>query len=137
MENNLNVIVVDDSAVERSMVLDHLSKYSNLKVKEFANGEFLIRELIVGHVQEPDLILLDYFLDAAPGGAKDGLEILNKLKEIAPNTKVIMMTSVTNERIKELANQKGALDYVVKGAQGFDQLDSVLSKHGFVKTVAA
>src|SRR5215207_7069718 len=109
MEKTLNVIVVDDSAVERSMVLDHLSKYPNLKVKEFANGEFLIRELIVGHVQEPDLILLDYFLDAAPGGAKDGLEILNKLKEISPNTKVIMMTSVTNERIKELANQKGAL----------------------------
>jgi DNA-binding NarL/FixJ family response regulator len=72
---------------------------------------------------------MDYFLDTAIGGSKDGLEILSKLKEICPNTQVIMLTSVSNEKVKELAKQKGALDYVVKSAVSYQQLDSVLQKH--------
>lgn len=54
---------------------------------------------------------------------------LDKLKEISPKTDVIMLTSVDNKKIIELAKKKGALDYVVKSATGFNELDSVLKKH--------
>jgi hypothetical protein len=40
-----------------------------------------------------------------------------------------MLTSVSNEKIKELARQKGAIDYVVKSTVSYQQLDSVLQKH--------
>ncbi len=95
-----SVFIVEDSAIERSMLTDHLSKYPNLEIKEFASGD-----------------------------SCHGLEILSKLKEICPNTQVIMLTSVTNEKVMELAKQKGALDYVVKSAVSYQQLDSVLQKH--------
>ena len=123
------VFIVEDSEIERSMLKDHLSKYKNLKVKEYSSGSACIKDLIVGNAQEPDLILMDYFLDSNVSTSKDGLESLAKLKEVCPTTNVIMLTSVDNKRIIELAKEKGALDYVVKGSSGFNDLDSVLKKH--------
>ncbi len=127
------IFIVEDNAIERSMLKDHLTKYSNLKIKEYSSGVVCIKELIIGTVEEPDLILMDYFLDSSFGPSKDGLESLAKLKEICPDTDVIMLTSVDNKKIIELARKKGALDYVVKGASGFTDLDSVLKKHFSLK----
>lgn len=127
-EKLTNVFIVDDSEIERSMLTDHLSKYPHLKIKEFSSGDHFIKEFIMGNLEEPDLVLMDYFLDGS-GAAKDGLEILSKLKEISPNTKVIMLTGVHNEKIIDLAKKKGALDYIVKSSVSFNQLDDVLAKH--------
>jgi DNA-binding NarL/FixJ family response regulator len=123
------VFIVEDSEIERSMLKDHLSKYKNLKIKEYSSGSACVKDLIVGNAQEPDLILMDYFLDSNVSTSKDGLESLAKLKEVCPGTNVIMLTSVDNKRIIELAKEKGALDYIVKGSTGFEDLDSVLKKH--------
>ena len=76
---------------------------------------------------------MDYFLNSSFGASNDGLESLTKLKEISPKTDVIMLTSVNNPKIIDLAKQKGALDYVVKSATGFKELDSVLNKHFSLK----
>lgn len=122
------VFIVEDSAIESSMLKDHLSRH-NLEVKEYASGNACIRELVIGTTKEPDLVLLDYFLDSSFGTSKDGLETLTKLKEICPNADVIMFTSVGNEKIIELSKQKGALDYVVKGVDGFKELDEALNRH--------
>jgi len=123
------VFIVEDSEIERSMLKDHLSKYKNLKIKEYSSGSACIKDLIVGNAKEPDLILMDYFLDSNVSTSKDGLESLAKLKEVCPAANVIMLTSVDNKRIIELAKEKGALDYVVKGSSGFSDLDSVLKKY--------
>ena len=129
------VFIVEDSQVQRSMLKDHLTKYSNLKIKEYSSGDACVRELIVGDVQEPDLILMDYFLDSNLSNSRDGLESLAKLKEIYPGINVIMLTSVDNKKIIELATNKGALDYVIKGVSGFSDLDTVLQKHFELKNV--
>jgi len=123
------VYIVEDSAIERSMLKDHLSKYENLKIKEYSSGTACINELVVGTAEEPDLVLMDYFLSSSMGASNDGLESLTKLKEICPDTNVIMLTSVDNQKIIDLAKKKGALDYVVKSAIGFNDLDTVLNKH--------
>ena len=128
-KNLETIFIVEDSAIERSMLKDHLSKYPNLKISEYSSGVACINDLIVGNLDEPDLVLMDYFLDSSFGQSKDGLESLSKLKEICPGTNVIMLTSVDNKRIIELAREKGALDYVVKGVSAFTELDAVLKKH--------
>ena len=92
-----------------------------------------MKEIIMGNIEEPDLVLMDYFLDVSGGASKDGLEILSKLKEIYPDTKVIMLTGVNNEKIKTLAKSKGALDYVVKSPNSYQQLDTVLATHFSLK----
>jgi CheY-like chemotaxis protein len=126
------VYIVEDSDIERTMLKDHLSKYG-LTLKEYSSGTTCIKEIVLGTVEEPDLVVMDYFLESTFGPSKDGLESLDKLREVSPNTSVIMMTSVNNPRIIDLAKQKGALDYVVKGVNGFKELDTILEKHFSLK----
>ncbi len=123
------VFIIEDSLAERAMLKDHLSKYPDLTIKEYSSGDACVKEITLGSVEEPDLVLMDYFLDSAFGASRDGLESLSKLKEICPDTEVIMLTSVDNKRIIDLATQKGALDYVVKGVTAFEELDAALKKH--------
>ena len=122
------VYVVEDNPVERSMIIDFFSRYPDVVVKGFFNGDSCIKDVVVSKVA-PDLILLDYFLDSTMASSKDGLEILTKLKEISPYTEFIMLTSIDNERIMELARKKGAMGYVVKGASGYEMLDTILRKN--------
>ncbi|REJ84772.1 MAG: response regulator [Bacteroidetes bacterium] len=124
-----SVFVVEDSEMERSMLSEHLEKIPGVKVKTFSNGSACLRDIIMENVQEPDLILMDYFMDSAQGSNRDGLEILEKLVEFSPELKVIMFTSVGNEKMIALAKSKGALDYVVKSSAGFEDLDKTLKKH--------
>jgi DNA-binding NarL/FixJ family response regulator len=121
-----SVFIVEDDAIQRTMLTDHLAKYPNLKIRAFSSGDACIRELVSGTVEEPELVLMDYFLDGTFGASKDGLETLTKLKEIYPETDVIMLTSVENEKIQDLAKKKGALGYVVKSAGSFQKLDSII-----------
>ena len=68
-----------------------------------------LRDLrLAGH--DPALVLLDVKL----GWGRNGIEVLREIKEIAPNTKVIMMTSVDDEDTIEEAFNLGAADYIIK-----------------------
>jgi len=122
-----SVYIIEDNPMESNMLIDYLGKYQNLAVKSFVNGDACIKDIVVSK-NNPDLILLDYFLDSADASSKDGLEILTKLREITPYTEFIMLTSVDNERIIELSRKKGAMGYVVKGAAGYGKLDEMLQK---------
>ena len=124
-----SVFIVEDNAVQRSMLSDHLSKYPKLKIREFSSGDSCLKEMISGNVEEPELVLMDYFLDSSFGTSKDGLETLSKLKEIFPDTDVVMLTSVENQKIIDLAKKKGALDYIVKSAGSFQKLDSIINSN--------
>jgi response regulator of citrate/malate metabolism len=123
-----SICIIEDNAMERRMLIDFLSKYPNLKIKEFTNGDACIKDMVMSKLN-PDLILLDYFLDSENPSSKDGLEVLEKMKEISPGSEIIMFTSVENERIFELARKKGAMGYIVKGAKGYEKLDQMLSIH--------
>jgi response regulator of citrate/malate metabolism len=124
-----NAFIIEDTPAERTMLTDHLSKYPNVTIKGFFAGEACVKAIVNGTVPEPELILMDYFLDSTLGAKNDGLETLSKIKEILPETEVIMYTSVENKRIIDLAKQKGALDYIVKGAGAFQKLDTIIAEH--------
>ncbi len=56
-----------------------------------------------------DIILLDVRM---PG--LSGIEVLQKIKEIDKNPKVIMMSAVDEKVVVELAMKYGAVDYITK-----------------------
>jgi len=124
-----NLYLVEDTAMERTILTDHLAKYPGVTIKGFFTGEACIKEIITNTTVQPDLVLMDFFLDTSMGSKRDGLETLDKIKEICPQAEVVMLTSVENPRIKELAKQKGALDYIVKGTESFKQLDEIIQWH--------
>ena len=65
---------------------------------------------------EADLVITDYRMDR-----KDGLELLEEVKKLYPDTEVIMVTGHGSIEVAVRAMQKGAADFVVK-----DNLDQVL-----------
>ncbi len=77
--------------------------YETFVANDGEQGLFIVKE------KKPDIILLDIKM---PGFS--GLEVLQKIKEIDKNAKVIMMTAVNEGFIIEMAMKYGAIDYITK-----------------------
>lgn len=106
MENNLKVLICDDSALIRKKLRAALEKCRCREILEAENGNVAVDLVRENHI---DLIFMDIVMPY-----KDGIEALKEIKEMKPNTKVVMASSVgTNENLK-IAIKNGAYDFVQK-----------------------
>src|SRR5436190_1620109 len=128
MQKLNSIYVVEDDSVERTMMLDFLSQYKNVTLKGFMTGEACIGQILHSQIF-PDIILMDYYLDTSLVAEYTGLDTLTKIKEICPQTRIIMFTSVDYSNIIKLSKEKGASDYVIKGANGFDEVKAIIEKN--------
>jgi two-component system response regulator (stage 0 sporulation protein F) len=94
------IVIVDDQFGIR-ILLREVFQREGYRTFEAANGPNAI-ELV--KTENPDLVLLDMKI---PG--MDGLEILENLKKISPDIKVIIMTAYEELDIIEEALELGAL----------------------------
>ncbi|MEK6221036.1 MAG: response regulator, partial [Chloroflexota bacterium] len=110
------ILIVDDEEAARKSLKDIL-KLEGYQAKAVGDGESAIESL---ENNEYDLILLDLKM---PG--MDGLQVLEKVVETAPNTLVILLTAhgSLNSAIESL--RKGAHDYLLKPAKPNQILASV------------
>lgn len=107
-ERPIRVIIVDDSAVVRSVLAELINAEPDMKVVGLAADPFAAREAI--RVHDPDVITLDVEMPRM-----DGLEFLEKLMRLRP-TPVVMISTLT-ERGSEAALRAlelGAVDFVAK-----------------------
>lgn len=100
------ILLVDDEM--------HIRKYVGLILKELgvetiveaANGEQALEQY---QAHQPELVLLDVNMPQM-----DGIETLRRLKEIAPASLVVMLTSLATRQIIEQAFELGAENYIRK-----------------------
>jgi DNA-binding NtrC family response regulator len=104
------------------MVRDHLSQYTMFTTHIFNTGEDCLKNL---H-ELPDLIILDYHLNDVYKEAADGLAILEKIKKGHPNATVIMLSSQGKYTVAAQTISKGAIQYVVKDEQAFQNISRIL-----------
>ncbi len=105
-EKKHRILVVDDQVGIVSFLYDFfmIKGYDVLQATSAKKAIGLVDK------ERPELVLLDIRL----GWGKNGIETLKDIKEIAPATRVIMMTSVADEDVIEEAFSLGADDYIIK-----------------------
>lgn len=99
------ILIIDDDAESREVVQESLEG-KGFQFLEADSGERAI-ELFAAH--EIDVATLDIML---PG--TDGIEVLRHIKEMKPETQVVMLTGLNQVDTAVEAMRLGALDYLTK-----------------------
>src|SRR2546422_6089619 len=119
MSNAANILLVDD---EPGMLryIRTLLEVDEYKAKTASSGEEAVERVHKG--LQPDLVLLDVLM---PG--IDGLQTLEKLRQLQPSVKVVMLSCVNDTRKVVQAMRLGAHDYLTKPFQKAE-LDVVIDQ---------
>ena len=75
----------------------------------------------------PQIIVLDYHLNAHLPNAQNGVEVLKMIKEMHPETKVIMLSGQDKIEIAVDSMKYGAYDYVIKGETAFSRMENIIN----------
>ena len=105
MQNSPTVLAVDDEAAIRDVLRKSLAD-AGYKVIAAGSGEEALDAMAQSH---PDLLLLDIKM---PG--LSGVQVLEKVRSLYPDTAVIMETAVADVNAAVDAMKAGAYDYVTK-----------------------
>ncbi len=109
MENDLKVLVVDDTVTYRKIMSDILTGIPNVElVGTAANGKIALNKIEMLH---PDLVFLDVDMPEM-----DGLETLDRLRGSRKEIDVVMVsgTDQKNAELTMKALSAGALDFIPK-----------------------
>ena len=100
------VLVCDDSKMTRCLVADILADDGWDVVAEAADGQ----EAVAAYKETmPDAMTLDLIMEGS-----DGLEALEGIRHFDPHAKIVVVTSVTHEKLIKAILARGVQDYITK-----------------------
>jgi two-component system, NtrC family, response regulator AtoC len=124
------IFVVDDDPFYNHILSKHLLNlrqipgFSDYDI--FVQSYYSAKECLDNIHQEPDVVLLDYFLDES-GHPLKGLYLLNNIKEICKKCKVILISQQQAMLASvEFLQQGGAYDYVVKDTSSLMKISNII-----------
>jgi DNA-binding NarL/FixJ family response regulator len=118
MSQPIRLLIVDDHPVVRDGVASIINLHPDLKiVAEASNGREAIAAFIA---QKPDVALLDLRMPDM-----DGIVVLQKIREQAPDARVIVLTTFDSEEDVASAMRAGARGYVLKDCPRKDLVDAI------------
>ena len=106
------VFIVDDDTKTLTMMKHYLEKNSEyrLNIHTFATGEDALNKLDLN----PEVVILDYYFNGIDQGAKNGMEVLKKVKEKKPDTGIVMLSGQDSMEVALGTIREGAYDYIIK-----------------------
>lgn len=102
-----DILIVEDETDIRTLVAGILQDEGH-QTREAATSE---EALAAVRAREPNLVILDVWLK---GSSMDGIELLDSLKQSAPDLPVIIISGHGTVETAVSAIRKGAYDYIVK-----------------------
>jgi len=114
----IRVLVTDDHSILRKGVMGLLEREPDMTVV----GEASTADQAISRARslQPDVILLDVVMPR-----KSGFDALPKLKEVAPEARVLMLSMQTKPSAIRQALVSGAAGYLAKHASEADLLDAI------------
>jgi len=115
MSDPLQILYVDDYALDRALVRDALEKeHGGFQVTEAASRQAF--EARLGE-DDYDLVLSDFNILGF-----EGLEVLDTVKARHPEVPVVIVTGTGSEEVAAEALRRGASDYVIKSPEHIRRL---------------
>lgn len=122
----LRVLVVDDNEVARRVLGGIIRQDEALQlIGEATHGESALE---AARLHMPDVVCLDMMM---PG--RDGMSVLEELRETSPATQVVVITGYATPDLINKARTLGAVGFVVKP---FSAAKVLLAIHGAAKSQA-
>jgi len=120
------VFIIEDNPVYAGTLRSFIqSGFPQIKeIKIFPVGETALPELN----KNPDLVIIDYFLDAKYHDAETGLEIIKKIREEKPNMNILVLSSQSDIEVVVEAVKKYNCSYVKKDADAFDRVEEIVKE---------
>ncbi len=120
MAEGISIVLADDHAVVRRALRVLLEEESDFEVvAEAQDAEGAIRYLR-GH--KPDVLILDLNMPGQPS-----LEAIGEMREVSPQTKIVVLTMQKEPAFARQALQLGVLGYVLKEAAANELVQAVRS----------
>lgn len=118
------VFIVDDEPLLTEMLTDYLLKqYAGFIIKSFPTGEACLKNLF----ENPDIVVLDYYLNTKEKDASNGIDILKEIKKRNKTLPVIMLSSQKSYGIASKTIMYGAMHYVIKGQDAFKEIFELIN----------
>lgn len=102
----MNVLIVDDLSFMRSVIGDMLQSAGFTVCGEAVDGLDAVNKY---KSLKPDMVVLDITMPVM-----DGLQALEEIKKLDPQSKIVMCSSMSDQENIIRAIQLGASDFVVK-----------------------
>jgi DNA-binding NarL/FixJ family response regulator len=119
-DEQIRVLIADDHLLFAEALSTLLEQNDRIEVVgAAASGHDAIDQALMLNA---DVVVMDVGM---PG--IDGLETTRRLRTIAPRTRVIVLTGLTDSNLEQRAAEAGASALLTKGAADRDVIDAILS----------
>ena len=122
-ETKIKLFLVDDDAVFLKSLEIEFLQHADFEIETFATGELCLANLS----HNPDVIILDFYLDDINPTAMNGIETLDKIKKVNEKIPVIMLSAQDKIDVAISCMHHKAFDYVVKSETAFVRLQKNIS----------
>ncbi len=119
----IKLFLVDDDAVFLKLLEIEFLQNADFDIETFATGELCIESLS----HQPDVIVLDYYLDGVDRDAINGIDTLDQIKAFNPDIPVVMLSSQDKIDVAINCMHHKAFDYVVKSETAFMRLKKIIT----------
>ncbi len=118
------VYIVEDNIIYAKTLESFLkTRFPNIKeTKIFPVGEVCLTEM---H-HNPEIVIIDYFLDTKYPDAITGLETIKRIKAVKPETNIIVLSAQKEVDVIYDAVKTFGCSYVKKDEQSFDKLEHII-----------
>ena len=104
----MKLLIADDEILTREGLISSID-WESLGIHQIFQAEDGIRALHIARLQEPDIILSDIRMPRL-----SGIELVEKLSSLLPDTSIIFMSGYSDKEYLKAAIRLNAIDYVEK-----------------------
>ncbi len=122
-DKKIKLFLVDDDMIYLKLLEIEFLQHGDFTIETFVTGELCIAALF----RNPDVIILDYYLDGLDKSAMNGILTLDKIKAYNSAIPVVMLSSQDKIEVAIDCMHHKASDYVVKSETAFVRLQKTIT----------